>query len=894
MKKLMHLLVVMSLLLLTLPGDWTVSAQETAPTAQELAAPDTSVPPTDTPVPPTDTPEPPTVAAAPPEEPAIDTPVPAEAPTDTVVPPEPPTEESQPAEVPTDTAVPPEVPTDTAVPPEVPTDTTVPPEGPTDTAVPEEVPTDTSVPPTEVITPTDTVVPPTDVIVPTEEITPTETVSPTDTVVVPTETPVPVSHIAIRDAAGGFGEQVVTYTLKVDESLTLYAAAYDADGNFMKDMPVDWATTGTLDKLEDLAVAEPAAPAEEAPPAEEQAPAPAEVAPEESAAEAPAPEAAPTPVLAAEETAAVASTKTISVTFVPKTADTSGTITADDGDGHSAATDIITVLPAEPVVSHIAIRDAAGGFGEQVITRTLTLSDTLVLYAAAYDTDGNYLKDVPAKWASTGTLEAVDATEAISMTYLAATTNVSGTIVAGDADGRTAETDVISVVGAMDAGITTQSAQTALYTSRIYLANPNTAGGAYSIDFYSSDSTTKYSYAPVPTLEAHGGAVVDLGTVSTTPSLPSGFKGSGVINGQTELAAVMAGTGANGDITVSEGFGGAKIATELFAPSLHAKNFGGMSTSSILAIQNVSGSPIDVDVTYYDGAGSNTYTDEVNGLPANASHYFDLANHPDIPPAWFGAARIVGTGNMVGTAMTRSANSDRAIALECFTMADAGAVVYLATAKQNFGTYGQLSDVAIQNPNDFSVDVKVSFFDAAGAKGNVGNLTIAAKKKGNYSPRDAGINTSFLGSAKIEGFQSGTQTPAKVIAIENVRSSSFSTSWTAFGGFGSGATKVSLPFMTWGNTTSQWKTYIAIQNVGGGGTAHVTVKYYNHDGTQAGSDVVLDIDHLLKKGSDPGSLGNGFEGSAEITSNLPILTLVNVLRGGDGKYSADYTGVPVP
>ena len=78
MKKLMHLLVVMSLLLLTLPGDWTVSAQETAPTAQELAAPDTSVPPTDTP-------EPPTVAAAPPEELAIDTPVPAEAPTDTAV-----------------------------------------------------------------------------------------------------------------------------------------------------------------------------------------------------------------------------------------------------------------------------------------------------------------------------------------------------------------------------------------------------------------------------------------------------------------------------------------------------------------------------------------------------------------------------------------------------------------------------------------------------------------------------------------------------------------------------------------------------------------------------------------------------------------------------------------
>ena len=222
-------------------------------------------------------------------------------------------------------------------------------------------------------------------------------------------------------------------------------------------------------------------------------------------------------MLAAEEIAAVASTKTISVTFVPKTADTSGTITADDGDGHSAATDIITVSPAEPAVSHIAIRDAAGGFGEQVITRTLTLSDTLVLYAAAYDADGNYLKDVPPKWASTGTLDAADATDAISITYLAATPAVSGTIVAGDADGRTAETDVIEVVGPMMASNVEAAALNGTWTSTLIgIVNLENADATVNMTLYNAQATPVATPANNVNVPACQGLMVTSGSLPAT------------------------------------------------------------------------------------------------------------------------------------------------------------------------------------------------------------------------------------------------------------------------------------------------------------------------------------------------------------------------------------------
>jgi len=56
-----------------------------------------------------------------------------------------------------------------------------------------------------------------------------------------------VDYILIRDESDGDGIEFGLHTMSTDESLTLYAAGYDAGHNFVGDQDVTWTLTGTLD-----------------------------------------------------------------------------------------------------------------------------------------------------------------------------------------------------------------------------------------------------------------------------------------------------------------------------------------------------------------------------------------------------------------------------------------------------------------------------------------------------------------------------------------------------------------------------------------------------------------------------------------------------------------------
>ena len=43
--------------------------------------------------------------------------------------------------------------------------------------------------------------------------------------------------------------EVGDITMTTDESLTLYAAVYDADNNYLQDISVDWTNTANLDDI---------------------------------------------------------------------------------------------------------------------------------------------------------------------------------------------------------------------------------------------------------------------------------------------------------------------------------------------------------------------------------------------------------------------------------------------------------------------------------------------------------------------------------------------------------------------------------------------------------------------------------------------------------------------
>jgi hypothetical protein len=113
----------------------------------------------------------------------------------------------------------------------------------------------------------------------------------------------PRASLRINDAPGASGSEVTTHTVTCGSTLTVYVAAYDAYGRFM-DNPTDvtWGGTG---------------------------------------------------VVAGRLTPAAGASST---TFTPGLPGT-GTITVADGDGHSDATDTITVLESQKIFLPVVMRN---------------------------------------------------------------------------------------------------------------------------------------------------------------------------------------------------------------------------------------------------------------------------------------------------------------------------------------------------------------------------------------------------------------------------------------------------------------------------------------------------------------------------------------------------------
>ena len=189
------------------------------------------------------------------------------------------------------------------------------------------------------------------------------------------------SYLKIRDASGGGGVEVGDITMTTDESLTLYAAVYDADNNYLQDVSVDWTNTGNLDAV---------------------------------------------------------SSSGSSFTFDPSTISTTGTISISSGSLVGDATGTITVNGGNQ--SYLKIRDASSGGGFEVGDITMTTDESLTLYAAVYDADNNYLQDVSVDWTNTGNLDAVSSSGS-SFTFDPSTISTTGTIsissgsLVGDATG---------------------------------------------------------------------------------------------------------------------------------------------------------------------------------------------------------------------------------------------------------------------------------------------------------------------------------------------------------------------------------------------------------------------------------------------------------------------------
>ncbi|MCG8607197.1 hypothetical protein MJD09_19710, partial [bacterium] len=298
-----------------------------------------------------------------------------------------------------------------------------------------------------------------------------------------------IDHILIRTAPDNGGSEIGAASLTADETLTLYAASYDAQDAYLGDVSVTWSlVSGTL---------------------------------------------APTP-----------SGTGSSFTFSPTTAPASGVIRATHATAGTDDTGTISVSVG--ILNFIRVNSGASGDASEVTTQALTADQTLQVHASEYDADGNYRGDLSVNWSVSGGIGSLSAATGVSTT-LNANTVGEGIISADDGSGHSDATGAITVTfGALDNIIVVEGESgngSALGARSITTDQTLTvhAAGFDADGNYRSDESVTWSVT--------GG----IGAVSPSSSTSTTFDAQTTGSGVIRATHATAGTDDSGTITVSVG-----------------------------------------------------------------------------------------------------------------------------------------------------------------------------------------------------------------------------------------------------------------------------------------------------------------------------------------------------
>jgi len=302
--------------------------------------------------------------------------------------------------------------------------------------------------------------------------------------------------------------------------------------------------------------------------------------------------------------------------------------------------------------------------------------------------------------------------------------------------------------------------------------------------------------------------------------------------------------------------------TTSFVTSITYQNVGTADANVTFSFYNeASGTPITYNVTLPAGAGSSLYVGNVSGITSGFQ----------------GSAVMSSDQPLVATLVQLPQSSTvKNRPLSNGFSAGASQVLIATVLKNTFNTNTKFS---VQNVDTTNIDITVEFYPT-------GSSTPITVTETNIPPGaakyfDAGalsqLGSSFNGSAIVKAVQSGTTTPANIVASA-LELQITSVGARAFEGVTGGATTVYMPTALcnfYGTTT-----YYAIQNIDDANTANVTVTYSNGntDTKSIGPGQKASFNACDKNSA-------GFSGAATITSTGAQIVAIGKV-GGAGRYTA--------
>lgn len=446
-----------------------------------------------------------------------------------------------------------------------------------------------------------------------------------------------------------------------------------------------------------------------------------------------------------------------------------------------------------------------------------------------------------------------------------------------------------------------QSATGTTWTSSISYYNTSDTGGNLVIAYHAEGSSTPVATVGLP-LTPHQAGSLYIGSVG---GIPDSWLGSIVMYSDVPIISTYVQYAA-GDLhdqygrPMYSGFPESGGSTTFYIPTFLYQKFG---STSMIAIQNVDTADITANAKVYPAGSGTPIYDQDHAIPPGASEVLDAAEM-GLSPGLNSSVVITATGEVAAVSLETYDAGRPAYAFEGFS--GGATTVYMATMLCNaFGAQQQTVNYAIQNVGTISTDITVDFYDTAGS-----SITTTPP-----IPVPAGSKTSVLSCDYVPDGTTGsamiTSTGEPVIAMG--KASSATGMVTAFVGQTAGATKVAAPYVRWSaDPYADWRSNVAVTNVGAGDATDILVRYYDASGNLAGSEVLATVGDPLpsniKRNTNPETAGaldangnfgiNPYGGALEVASDQPVIVLVRTARQASYPdttlFAEDYNGSPVP
>jgi len=448
---------------------------------------------------------------------------------------------------------------------------------------------------------------------------------------------------------------------------------------------------------------------------------------------------------------------------------------------------------------------------------------------------------------------------------------------------------VVVAILSVTAMIAFAGASTQPFSGSLTYQNPNGDPATGVVSFYNQNNGTPIATQPI-NIPAHGAGSFSFGGIT---ALGSPFAGSAVLSADRYVATTVVEYSSTPglDRAVYTGSSADDASNTMYIPLISQNAFDQLTTVSV---QNADVGPVNIVVKYVNrNTGAIDLTVPINGLPVGSSKHLK-SDTVGLPAGFTGSAVITATGQIVASANNPYVSANKIVAFEGVGVG--ASKVSLPSAQCNYASAKQTTYFAIQNTSlSASTVVTVTYYNTAGTQtGQRANVTITPGKKFNTDPCTDSQGNGFLGSAIV------TATGPGVVVLVNTGASNSQNFATAYDGIGQGFERGALSYARWGNAASDWRTYIACQNVGEAPTT-VTLKYYNFNGVQQGSSQVFNnVPANTKFNSNPQAAG-ALDGSGKFSGAVEISAASGGLVGCvvqavsvDGLNAAAFNAVRVP